>query len=387
MLVGHVDRIGPDLVSGWAAETENPDSVEEVIIYVDGKRAARIPCDRLREDLRDLRSYGDGRHGFRWEPSPPLTELLGGITVRFARTAGIVPHGERTFGGNTDLTPILVTAPGRSGTTLLMQRLSQAPQVCAAEIHPFEVRLISYWATAVQTLTAPADHEHSMHPDRLEGDGTKVGSNPFSDPEYAQVFRERARATDYFEAYMPRQLQDTARTAIREYYQRIGDDRQKTGASFFAEKSNNLLRSTREFARGLFPDLKEIVLIRDPRDLLCSQLAYFRRELDDILREITQSSRELLRIKEQEADALLLLKYEELVLDPQAALSRIAAYLGIKEMSECTDPQEHLAFKAHGTSRSPEASVGRWKRELSPEQSSSCNNVWRTFLSDFGYEI
>ncbi len=53
MLVGHVDRLELDYIGGWTADTDTPDLVEEVIIYVDGKRAAHVRCDRLRPDLRD----------------------------------------------------------------------------------------------------------------------------------------------------------------------------------------------------------------------------------------------------------------------------------------------------------------------------------------------
>ena len=55
MLVGHVGRVEPDFIGGWAADTEAPDSVVDVIVYIDGKRASRLACDVFREDLRDLK--------------------------------------------------------------------------------------------------------------------------------------------------------------------------------------------------------------------------------------------------------------------------------------------------------------------------------------------
>jgi hypothetical protein len=285
MLVGHVDRIGSDFVAGWAAETDSPDTVEEVLVYVNGKRAARIACDRPRPDLRDHGGYGRGNHGFEWRASPPLPDyLLDRIVVRFARSGIAMPRGERAFVPE-GLNAILVTAAGRSGTTLMMQRLSRSPLVCVAEAHPFEVRLISYWATAVRTLTGAADYERSMHPDRLEGDGLKVGANPFSHVSFGHVFHHKTFPDEYFELFVPEELNSVARTVIREYYSRVADDREKPAAQLFAEKNNNLDRKTRIFARRLFPDLREIVLVRDPRDLLCSQVAYFRRDPDTTLQQ------------------------------------------------------------------------------------------------------
>ena len=152
MLSGYVDRIEPGYIAGWAADTDTPDSVEEVIVYVDGKRATRVPCDRLRQDLRDLGKYGRGYHGFTWEVSPPIPlYLLDRITVRFARSGATLPRGEVAPAGGTTLNAILVTAAGRSGTTLMMQRLGGSPEVCIAKSHPFEIRLISYWSTVVAT--------------------------------------------------------------------------------------------------------------------------------------------------------------------------------------------------------------------------------------------
>ncbi len=384
MLVGHVGRVEPDFIGGWAADTEAPDSVVDVIVYIDGKRASRLACDVFREDLRDLKIYGEGRHGFAWHISPPLPlQLLDRVTVRFAHTGAALPDGDRPIRGGA-LRPILVTAPGRSGTTVLMSRLSRSPQICIAEVHPFEVRQVSYWSTVVRTLSGEADYQRSMHPDQLEGDGFKVGSNPFSHADYVDVFRTRELVAEYFRTYAPQQLQDMALRMIGEYYLRLRDDQAK-GAIFFAEKNNNLDRPTRAFARTLFPDLKEIVLIRDPRDLLCSHLSYFSREPDAVTREITQASRELTRIKREESDRVLFVGYEEMILDAGTTTERIAAYLGVDSVDPLDSDRERSAFEVHGTSASPKASIGRWRSQLSEEQRSWCTTNWEGFLAEFGF--
>jgi hypothetical protein len=386
MLVGHIDRIEPYRIGGWAADTDAPDSVEEVIVYVDGRRAARIACDLPRTDLRDRGDYGEGHHGFIWEASPPIPPyLLDRITVRFARSGMTVPRGEIKSAGGVSLNAILVTAPGRSGTTLAMHRLSRSPQICVAEAHPYEVRLLSYWSTVVATVTGPADYERSMHPDRLEGDGFKVGANPFSHMNYAAVFQASTLATEYFGTFVPQQLHDVTRTVISEYYLRVMDDRRKAEAIFFAEKNNNLDRRTRAFARRLFPDLREIVLVRDPRDLLCSQIAYFGRTPDQIMGQLTYATDQLMRIKREEGDQTLIVKYEDLILDREAVNDRVADYLGTKREHATSQADERASFGSHGTSESPAASIGRWKSELSEEQQSWCASNWEAFLAEFLY--
>jgi hypothetical protein len=385
MLVGYIEEIAADFVHGWAADTEHPDAVVDVAIYVDGKRVAQVPCGDLRRDLQDLGRYGEGRHGFRFTFATPLS-VSDRVTARFVHTGGIVPNGERLFADYTPLNAILVSAPGRSGTSLLMGRLSLSPQICIAEMHPFEVRQISYWSTVVATLTRQADFQRSMHPDRLEGDGYSVGSNPFSHPNYAEVFRKRELETEYFQTFVPTQLRDVALKMIEEYYLRVRDDGAKHQASFFAEKGNNLDRKTRTFARALFPDMKEVILIRDPRDLLCSQLSYFRRDVDTAIREIGEATRELLRIKHEESDRITVIKYEDLILNAGPTLGRLVKYLRINQFQVPDDAREMSAFRVHGTSASPEASIGRWRSQLSEDSRSWCISNWSQFLEEFGYD-
>ena len=172
---------------------------------------------------------------------------------------------------------------------------------------------------------------------------------------------------------------------IGEYYLRVADDRRKGHAVFFAEKNNNLDRRTRMFARSLFPDLREVVLVRDPRDLLCSQLSYFHRAPGRAIDDITQASHELLRIKREESDRVLFVRYEDMILDAEATFAQLADYLGVNSFYVVGDEREKSTFKVHGTSVSPEASIGRWKSQLSEEQRTRCTSNWRAYLAEFEY--
>jgi hypothetical protein len=386
MLVGHVGRITPELIGGWAADTDAPNAVVDVIIYVDGKRVARVSGDHFRQDLRDLEIYGEGRHGFQYHMSPPLPfHVLDRVTVRYARSGAVLPDGERHIQRPGHLDAILVTAPGRSGTTVLMGRLAQSPQICVAQAHPFEVRLISYWATVARTLASKPDYQHSMHPDHLEGDGYKVGSNPFSHADYVDVFRTRELESEYFGSYVPDQLLDLARQMIGEYYSRVRDDQQKPNVVYLAEKSNNLHRPTRDFARALYPRLKEIIVIRDPRDLLCSHVSYFRRSADEAASQISEAAVELMRIRHEEAGRVMFVRYEDMVMEPEPVYRQLAEYLGVETFGKLTDAGEMPRFRVHGTSESPKASVARWQAQLSAEQQLWCNSNWREILQEFGY--
>ena len=84
MLTGHIDGVQRDVISGWAADTLSPDASVEVTIFVDGEEIGRIVADRLRQDLRKLGDYGDGRHGFVFTLSEALSASEDhDIVVRF----------------------------------------------------------------------------------------------------------------------------------------------------------------------------------------------------------------------------------------------------------------------------------------------------------------
>src|SRR5208283_5118771 len=128
MLTGHVDVIERGFVAGWAADDQQPAVPVSVCVFVNGQRYAQLRCDLNRPDLAKTDWSGATRHGFRFDFDPPLPSRLDlRISVRFATTGTIVPSGERALpsdNSEAQLKPILITAPGRSGTTMLMEHLS-----------------------------------------------------------------------------------------------------------------------------------------------------------------------------------------------------------------------------------------------------------------------
>jgi hypothetical protein len=281
------------------------------------------------------------------------------------------------------LTPIMVTAPGRSGTTLLMGLLSRSPDIVAAELPPYEVRLIAYHASVFTTLTAPADFERSHHPDRLEGDGFKVGSNPFNSPNYP-VFKDEALRKEYFDRFVLGRISRCARDLINEYYGRLAQDCGKSQARFFAEKSNNMHRPTRMFARRAFGDIRELMIVRDPRDILCSQVVYFGNAHDKAFTHIAGAVRHFLVVRGENRPDVHMLRYEDLVQGNMACLGAMSDFLGTPI---APDPGERGAavFRKHATSATPEASIGRWRTDLPEALKARCATEWGEFLGVFGY--
>jgi hypothetical protein len=281
--------------------------------------------------------------------------------------------------------PILVTGPGRSGTTLLMGILAHLPQVCVAELIPYETKLLSYYATAYHTLTQPADPVRSMHPDLLRKDGFSVGFNPFNDAIYNSVFHDKTRAKDFFGNFVPMEIQPIFAKIIDEYYQRLSIDQGKLAPIYFAEKSNDIDPWPRTFARQSFPHIKELVLYRDPRDLYCSRKAFFRYDPKRAMQEVTFTCHTLIEILDQGGKDLLAISYENLVLQLSYVLHQLSVFLEIPVSALEPDVQNAL-FHGHGTSGSPMASIGRWATDMTLEEQAAGHEAWHEFLPQLGYD-
>jgi hypothetical protein len=284
------------------------------------------------------------------------------------------------------LIPVLVTAPGRSGTTLLMGLLARSPEIVAAELVPYEVRMIAYYAVAFTTLTGQADWDRSHHPDRLEGDGFHVGSNPFRHKQYAHAFRNDAARQEYFEKFVTRRIGRCARDLINEYYRRLAADGGKTSARFFAEKTNNLHRPTRMFARRAFGEVRELVIVRDPRDVLCSHVAYFSSAQDKAFSDLSSAVRQLTALHGENRPDLHMLRYEDMVRGDAACFAGMSNFLGTRIEPDAGDQGEKV-FRVHATSATPQSSVARWRTDLPEALKVRCAREWAGFLTRFGYAI
>jgi hypothetical protein len=413
---GHVDAITRRAVSGWAADPDRPDDRLAVSVTVNGVRMGDAPADRLRKDLASLGRYGDGRHGFVFDfPAPLDPHKDHTILVRYADDGVKLPNGEHILtalaaapaasgkpapvkakasraatpaagDAAAKLVPIMVTAPGRSGTTLLMGLLAKSPAIVAAELVPYELRLISYYSAAFNVLTAPGDLEKSTHPDKLDGDGYHIGFNPFQSAQYASAFRDRALLNGYYQEYAPARALDFVRDMVGEYYARLARDKAKPGARYFAEKGNNLHAPTRAFMRRAFGEVRELVILRDPRDVLCSHMAYFSSSPEKAFNQLSHASRQLLAIRAEALPDVHMIKYEDMVRGQAACFDALSAFLDVKVEPETgVRPQE--VFRRHGTSVSPQASIARWRTHLPDALKARCAQDWGQFLATFGYDL
>jgi hypothetical protein len=220
-------------------------------------------------------------------------------------------------------------------------------------------------------------------------DPVRLGFNPFNHFSFDPVFKDGGLRDHFFERSSRIALFGALRSVATDYYRHLAADQNKYAACWFAEKceAQGIEYGTRASDMALFPEGREILLIRDPRDILCSSLSYFRQPFSENWLKNLQNGCETIRqIVSKKSKGTLVVKYEALVFDQLATLKTIARFLGIADAVWSDEPiLDAKLFKKHATTESPQESVGRWKENLSDSQMGTCAKAFGTFLSEFGY--
>jgi hypothetical protein len=94
------------------------------------------------------------------------------------------------------------------------------------------------------------------------------------------------------------------------------------------------------------------------------------------------------------SDSVLLVRYEDMILDPQKTYHKICQYVGINNSSETIHQMLVAASetnidmqKVHQTSSSVVSSIGRFKTTLSQNDINLMNDMLQLALIEFGYEL
>jgi hypothetical protein len=124
-------------------------------------------------------------------------------------------------------------------------------------------------------------------------------------------------------------------------------------------------------------------LVRDPRDVVSSAMRSGGASFDESLQSAQSTARRISEIKAAEDDVHFV-RYEDFVLRRHETIDALFAFIGMApppydEAGMCA------LFGLHGTSSSPEASVSRWRHDLTAEQSASCAANFASFIELFDY--
>jgi Sulfotransferase family len=409
---GHIDLPKPGdtsdiysfMVSGWAVGKSAPVASIEVVHA--GRLVLEVPVSVDRPDVATAfpGAAGSERAGF--------SGLVGALSVRrefeVVLQAKLESEQRELLGKvrgerkelRTDyeplVQPLMVTTLGRSGSTWLNHVLSCHPQIVAFGPFRHETRVATYWATVLQELSQPSSYLAQFDPPDLGarrwwlGDAG-VETRAMREPELgAWLGLDRVKS-----------LAATCQAQIDAFYAEHGasDDE----VEYFVEKCP-LWPVLLDLLDELYPKAKEIVLVRDFRDMFCSIRAYnekrgitgFQRRGDEtdaeyIASRVSRFAEALLRRWRSRENVAKLLRYEDLILEPRRTLTELTEYLEIESAPDTIDElldritRPDPASDVHRTTPDANASIGRWRRDLSPELV-EVFAVLDPVLAEFGYE-
>jgi hypothetical protein len=160
-----------------------------------------------------------------------------------------------------------------------------------------------------------------------------------------------------------------------------------------------------ELMLELYPGAREVILVRDFRDMVASMFAYndkrgrrgFARDRASTDREyvVNQLAPPVTAIADawrRRSGGAHLLRYEDLVLHPEETVQSVLAHLDLGGEPHALEPMLASLFgrdsgsEGHRTVSDPRESIGRWRRDLSDEVATACADAFGPALEFFGYE-
>lgn len=394
--IGYVDELTRFCVAGWVADREDWKKSMAVQILVGGQVRSVVKADILRARLDELHPDATGHYAFRFYFHNPLSLYeKQDVSVRVASSEFYLVQEQQAIeaikpdSGVSNLrpsAPVLLTTMGRTGSTAVMATLAQHPNVVVAGTRPFEIELGCYYAYALRTLAASGDHEKSLSTDRITATENRyhIGFNPYFRKGHGNVFKNPTTLDNYMINRLPPRLATAFREIILDYYEEVARDQGMNYPIYFAEKSLPE-RDSRLGIRYMFPKIRELVLIRDLRDVVCSAISSNGSAFDRVMDATKTAARQLMAIDAERDTGVMFLKYEDFVLDNVQTVAKVFRFLGLAPVAPNQDSMSTL-FTTHATSSTPASSIGRWKLDLTAEQCKSCEE-FNTFLENFGYEI
>lgn len=249
--------------------------------------------------------------------------------------------------------PIVGVRPlsGRTGTTLLMNLLGTSPEIAFDRRYPAEYRLGSYLARMARAMTEPYDAERDRGvTDFFFGPQPAWGPMPFESDALDVV------------SWRPALLRSMWQSASEAMLQ------VRPNARWYAEK----LAVDERLLRDAGVEVLVIDLVRDPRDVLASRRSFVAGGTESWERDAHAVAGELSARLDafDAAPAELRLHYEDLAGDVGATGRLLAERLGVALRPDDVERPAH-----HVTTPSTEASIGRWRDELSDSEAEALSTV------------
>jgi hypothetical protein len=398
----HSNLYGFELI-GWALAESGP--VEKVEVLQEGRVVGEAEPGESRADI--AAAFPEVPHGERCGFRIPISALdlrqefelavvargPGDRRVRIADLAG--ERATLPAGGEELIQPLMVNTIGRSGSTWLVWLLSCLSEAVAFSPWARDARVGTYWTSVMQALSRPQSYLAQLVPGPLEqrywwNDRADLRLGVGGDPELEAWLGGEAIES----------LVDLCRSRIDAFYARLGEDGSRP--RYFVEKFLPY-QLTPDLLSEMYPGAREVILVRDFRDMLCSVIAFNQKrgyqafgradvgsDAEYVETAVANSARRLLRRRRERGEEAHLVRYEDLIQEPAETLAGTMRYLGLDAGEEAVaaalERSEEESLDEHRTTGKVSESIGRWKRDLSPELAQVCAEVLDPVLVEFGYE-
>lgn len=416
-IVGTTAKVLDFTICGWILSSGKRPLVS-IEISLDGFQLKRIPINVPRPDVMEAMGRTnepntcgfDTRIGLVGLPDDTQIEVIAvfrgdapqqRVKVPVAR---IEAEKYAHLQAHVKYQPLMLTSIGRSGTTWLMRLLSEHREILTSNFYPYEVKQSAYWMQMLKIMTDPADFAFSSHPDKFDVTMCSIGHNPYTYPHYLNSYNNTEEFNRYYSNEMVTLMRDFVVDRVDDFYSLVARSENKPAGKYYAEKF--VPAHLQSVYKDIYSAAKEIILVRDFRDVICSAKSFnekrnsvsFGRELvsDDFewVEHISSTGIKLMaKALEERRDTAFLIKYENLITQPEKVLREVFEYLEI-------DASEHVVkaviagasaknetMEAHRTTKNPADSIGRWRRDMSEDMQKLCAQEMGPMLALFGYDV
>jgi len=310
-------------------------------------------------------------------------------------------HGRRAeihTGFEPRFQPLMLTTLGRTGSMMLMQMLEAHPEILVYRPFRYEQRVASYWLEVLIALSEPASYFRQIAPaGSLDERRWWLGEDGVT----PTGLRDE-QLQHWLGAGAVRELAEVSQVRVERLYEQLAGRLEGDPAPrFFAEK---YALDISHLVRELYPGAREVFLVRDFRDMVSSIIAFNEKRgaagfgrgaaASDLeyVRSLGAWATRLEEAYARRSDGAIVVRYEDLVLDPGPTLKRLLEHIGVESSDEVVGRMvEALAgelaeLAEHRTTADPLASIGRWRRDLGEELLGACDEAFGPALEAFGYE-
>jgi|GEM_PF-3214898 len=304
-------------------------------------------------------------------------------------------HWESPF-NPSDISPIFINSLGRSGSSLAMRLMIAHEEVACGDRPPYELKLTKYLANIAGFISNGRRSDYPFSPDDLYLSECKLGYNPFFNNDFL--------CDDMIDWCEDTWLSESAfhmRKLVDSFYKHLAGTQGKPHINSFCEK---IFPSTHCYQmQFLYGQIKQVIIVRDPRDNLASRLCFNQlRNKDDfgLAKDQNLESQLALLLSEYEAlicnylslkDNSITIYYEDLIRNPYETSAKIFCFCGLNYESSIVEKCVKMALKLDGfsaghiTSESPLKSIGKWSNFFDKTSQKLILQKLEPLLSNLGY--